>query len=442
MNSPNHRKSHGPDGGFNIRDPRFWDRPLLTQEFGRVFDLCHQCRRCFDLCPSFDVLFKSIDKKGEDASVLTESDGKEVLDLCYQCKLCYNHCPYTPPHEWAIDFPRLMLRAKAVEVRERGHVTSQDKALGNADLIGRVGSALAPLSNWANRNPAGRVIVEKIFGIHRDRNLPEFHRETFSKWFAKHESSGSKPAAEGSDAVALFHTCNVEYHGPEVGKAAVEVLEHNGLSVAVPEQKCCGMPYLDGGDIESTLENAAFNVKRLADCIRAGADVVTPGPTCSYMLKREYPQLLDTADSRLVADRTYDICEYLFTRARAGKLDRNFKVNPGRIAYHAPCHLRAQNIGFKSRDLMKAAGADVELIEQCSAVDGTWGFKKEFYQLSLKVAEPLFEKVEKAAPDITVSDCPLAGMQIEAGTGRKALHPIQVIHRAYGLAGAATESKK
>jgi glycerol-3-phosphate dehydrogenase subunit C len=418
------------EAGLDIRSPQFWDREELDKEFSRVFDICHQCRRCFDLCPSFDFMFKRIDAIGEDASVLKAPDNKEVVDLCYQCKLCYNHCPYTPPHVWNIDFPRFMLRAKAVEVKERGRVSAQDKALGNTDLIGKLGSALAPLANFANKNKLNRILMEKLVGIHRDRNLPKFFSETFSRWFGRRKTG---QASNESAKVAMFYTCSVQYHAPEVGKAATEVLEHNNLSVICPEQRCCGMPFLDGGDIQATIESAAFNVKHLADAVRAGADVVAPGPTCSYMIKREYPDLLNTDDARLVAEHTYDICEFLVKKAREGKLDRNFKVKPGKVAYQAPCHLRAQNIGFKSRDLMKAAGAEVELIEQCSAVDGTWGFKKEYYQLSMKVAEPLFEKVERAAPDYTVSDCLLAGMQITQGTGRKVLHPIQIVHKAYGL---------
>jgi len=378
-------------------------------------------------------MFKRIDAAGEDASVLTAADNKHIVDLCYQCKLCYNHCPYTPPHAWNIDFPRFMLRSKAVDVKERGGVSRQDRALGDTDSVGKFGSALAPLVNFANRNKLNRILIEKLVGIHRDRNLPRFFRETFSKWFRKRQPSSSSGE---NGKVVLFHTCSVEYNAPKVGRAAVEVLEHNRISVASPEQRCCGMPFLDGGDIQSTIEAAAFNVKHLADAVRSGADVVVPGPTCSYMLKREYPDLLDTDDARLVAGATYDICEYLVKKAREGKLDRHFKVKPGRVAYQAPCHLRAQNMGFKSRDLMKAAGAEVELIERCSAVDGTWGFKTEFYQLSMKVAEPLFEKIEQAKPDHTVSDCMLAGMQIEQGTGRTVLHPIEIIHMAYGLDAA------
>ena len=424
------RPQNASEAGLDIRSNVFWDRGELDKEFDRVFDICHQCRRCFDLCPSFDVMFKRIDATGEDASVLKAADDKEIVDLCYQCKLCFNHCPYTPPHLWNIDFPRLMLRAKAVEVKECGHVTSQDKALGDADRIGKFGSFFAPIANFANRNKLNRILVEKLVGIHRDRNLPKFFRETFSRWFGKRKKSA---ASSENGKVAMFYTCTVQYHAPDVGRTATEVLEYNKLEVLCPEQKCCGMPFLDGGDIQSTIESAAFNVKHLADAVRSGADIVTPGPTCSYMLKREYPDLLDTDDALLVAEHTYDICEYLVKKAREGKLDRNFKVKPGKVAYQAPCHLRAQNIGFKSRDLMKAAGAEVELIEHCSAVDGTWGFKKEYYQLSMKVAEPLFDKVEKANPNYTVSDCLLAGLQITQGTGRKVLHPIEIIHKAYGL---------
>jgi len=420
------------DAVYDISQPRFWERNSLDREFDRVFDICHQCRRCFDLCPSFDFMFKTIDKKGEDASVLGAVDIKQVLDYCYQCKLCYNHCPYTPPHQWALDFPRLMLRAKAVEVKERGRVTLQDKALGKTDAIGKTGSLFAPLSNLANRNRFGRLIMEKVLGIHRDRNLLEFHRESFSKWFKKRTRRQDEATRENGE-VAIFHTCTVEYNGPQIGRAAVEVLEHNKVGVSCPEQKCCGIPFLDGGDIESTIESAAFNVKQLAEEIRAGKDIVVPGPTCSYMIKKEYPELLGTDEARLVAERTYDLCEYLVKKAREGKLDRTFKKKPGKVAYQAACHLRAQNIGFKSRDLMKAAGAEVELIERCSAMDGTWGFKKEYYQLSMKVARPLFEKVESCSADYTVSDCPLSGLQIEQGTGCKVLHPIQIVHMAYGL---------
>jgi len=432
MTSDEKDRNTTPDAVYDAGQPRFWERGSLDNEFGRIFDICHQCRRCFDLCPSFDVMFKTIDNRGEDASVLTSADNKQILDFCYQCKLCYNHCPYTPPHQWALDFPRLMLRAKAVEVKERGRVTLQDKALGKTDAIGKTGALFAPLSNIANRNRFGRTIMEKLLGIHRDRNLLDFQRETFSKWFKKRARSNSE-AGSANGEVAIFHTCTVEYNGPQVGRAAVEVLEHNKFRVSCPEQKCCGMPFLDGGDIESTLESAAFNVKVLAEEIRAGRDVVVPGPSCSYMIKKEYPALLGTDEARMVADRTYDLCEYLVKKAREGKLDRNFKKKPGKVAYQAACHLRAQNIGFKSRDLMKAAGADVELIERCSAVDGTWGFKKEYYQLSMKLAQPLFEKVDSANPDYAVSDCPMSGLQIEQGTGRKVLHPIQIVHMAYGL---------
>jgi Fe-S oxidoreductase len=418
---------------FDLSSKEFWSQEALEKEFRRVFDICHGCRRCFNLCPSFESLFNLIDTKGEDVDNLTSRNFKEVVDLCYQCKLCFNHCPYTPPHRWKVDFPRLMLRSKAVEAKYHG-VSLQDRVLGNTDLLGRLGSATAPLSNWANKNSAVRLVMEETIGIHRDRNLPEFHRETFSQWYTKY-ARALKPASKKSNGkVALFYTCSVNYNDPDVGKATVKVLEKNGVEVIVPEQKCCGMPYLDGGDIESALENVGFNLKHLNDAVKQGCDIVVPGPTCSYMLKQEYPTLSRSERAQAVSQRSYDICEYLMRLHEQGKLDTTFVQGQGTIAYQLPCHLRAQNIGYKSRDLMQLIpNTQVRMIQRCSAYDGTWGAKKEYYQLSLKWAEPLFKEINEAEADLVVSDCPLAGLQITKGTEQRPLHPIQVLARAYGL---------
>lgn len=419
--------------GFDLASPDFWNREALEAELRRVFDICHGCRRCFNLCPSFNVLFELIDAKGEDVANLTRADFTRIVDLCYQCKLCFNHCPYTPPHRWDIDFPRLMLRAKAVEARERG-ITRQDRWLGRTDALGRLGSRWAPLVNLANRWRPVRVLLEKVIGIHRDRNLPEYHRETFLRWFRAYERR-RVGARSGNGKVALFYTCYVNYHDPAVGRATVRVLERNGLEVAVPAQRCCGMPFLDGGDIESALANARENVRTLIELVRNGYDVVIPGPTCSYMLKHEYPVLLKGEDVRRVAERSFDLCEYLMKLHSEGRLDTRFdRAAPQRIAYHLPCHLRAQNIGYKSRDLMHLIpGTRVQVIERCAGIDGTWGLKREYYPLSLKVADKLFRELEGEPFDLVVSDCPLAGLQIAQGTRRRPLHPIQVLARAYGL---------
>jgi Fe-S oxidoreductase len=417
---------------FDLTSPDFWNREALDRELRRVFDICHGCRRCFNLCPSFNVLFELIDAKGEDVENLTRADIARIVDLCYQCKLCFNHCPYTPPHRWDIDFPRLMLRAKAVAARERG-IPRQDRILGRTEMLGRWGSRWAPLVNLANRLRPIRVLMERVIGVHRDRALPPYHRRTFLDWFRAHERRRAvAPSATGK--VALFYTCYVNHHDPAVGRAAVRVLEHNGLEVVVPSQRCCGMPFLDGGDVESALAHARENVRVLGAVVEQGYDVVIPGPTCSYMLKHEYPVLLGDEAARRLAARSFDLCEYLMKLHGEGRLKTDLRPTAQRIAYQLPCHLRAQNIGYKSRDLMQLIpGTTVRVIERCAGIDGTWGLKREYYALSLKVAEKLFREVEQERPDLVVSDCPLAALQIAQGVGTRPVHPIQVLARAYGL---------
>ena len=421
---------------FDIRSAQFWDRKDVDGELRRVYDICNGCRRCLPLCPSFKVMFDRIDVDEVDGDVdkLPAAHVKEVVDLCYQCKLCYNHCPYTPPHRWAVDFPRLMLRARASEARADG-VTLQDRMLGNADLVGKLGSLTAPLSNWMNEFSAHRALLQAVIGIHKDRNLPRFHRETFSRWFGRRRAStpASRADAAAPAKVALFATCTVEYNDPAIGKAAVAVLERNGVDVSLPEQRCCGMPYLDGGAVDECRALIKDNVASLAAAVRDGREIVSPGPTCSYMLKQEYPWLDGSEDAKLVATHTRDLFEYLARLHGAGALDTRFARSAGHVTYHVPCHLRAQNIGTKSADVLRIIpDTKVDVVERCSAVDGTWGFKKEYYELSMKVAKPLFDAVREGGA-VTATDCPLAALQITQGTGRQARHPIQVLADAYGL---------
>ena len=429
---------------LDIKNPEFWQLGAVDKELRRVYDVCGGCRRCLPLCPSFKVLFDrmDVDAVDGDAEKLPASDVKEVVDLCYQCKLCFNHCPYTPPHRWEIDFPRLMLRARAAEARKNG-VTLQDRFLGNADLVGRLGSLGAPLSNWMNELGVHRAFMQAIAGIHKQRNLPKFQRPTFTAWFKRH---AKRTAAPGSSArgrapapvpaarkVALFATCSVDYYEPATGRAAVRVLERNRVDVSLPAQRCCGMPYLDGGAVDEAKTLIRDNVRSLAAAVREGREIVVPGPTCSYMLKREYPWLDGSDDAKLVAANTRDLFEYLAKLQAAGELDTNFARPVGAVTYHVPCHLRAQNIGHKSADVLGAIpGASVDVVEKCSAVDGTWGFKTEYYELSLKLAKPLFDAINTGAPT-AATDCPLAALQIEHGTGRKPKHPIEVLAAAYGL---------
>jgi glycerol-3-phosphate dehydrogenase subunit C len=415
---------------LDIRQPEFWKLDRVDTELRRVYDICAGCRRCLPLCPSFKVMFDRLDAEQVDGDVekLPAANVKEVVDLCYQCKLCYNHCPYTPPHRWQVDFPRLMLRARSAEARQKG-VTLQDRLLGNTELVGRIGSLTAPLSNWMAGVPAHRKLLEATVGIHRDRKLPTFHHETFSRWFDQRRAVPVTPRGK----VALFATCTVEYNDPGTGKAAVAVLERNGIDVSLPAQRCCGMPYLDGGAVTEAKRLIAENARSLAQAVREGREIVVPGPTCSYMLKQEYPWLDGSEDANLVAAHTRDLFEYLAALHAAGQLDTRFPNPPGTIAYQLPCHLKAQNLGTKSAEVLRLTGARVETIERCSAVDGTWGMKKEYFDLSMKIAQPLFKDIEAAQPERVATDCPLAALQINQGTGRPAQHPIRILAAAYGL---------
>jgi Fe-S oxidoreductase len=416
---------------LDIRQADFWKLDKVDAELRRVYDICAGCRRCLPLCPSFRVMFDRLDTDAVDGDVdkLPAADVKEVVDLCYQCKLCFNHCPYTPPHRWQVDFPRLMLRARSAEARARG-VSLQDRFLGNTELVGKLGSAAAPLSNWASGLTIQRRVMEATVGIHRDRQLPAFHRETFSRWFDRRRPPSLRPQAR----VALFATCSVEFNDPATGKAAVAVLEKNGVDVTLPAQRCCGMPYLDGGAVKEAKRLIADNARTLAQAVREGRQIVVPGPTCSYMLKQEYPWLDGSDDANLVAAHTRDLFEYLASLNAEGRLDTTFPHPPGKIAYQLPCHLKAQNLGTRSADVLRLTGATVETVERCSAVDGTWGMKKEYFELSMKLAEPLFRDLRAAEPDAVATDCPLAALQIKQGTGANARHPIQILAEAYGLA--------
>jgi Fe-S oxidoreductase len=422
-------------GKLDIRSEEFWDLAKLAGELRRVADICNGCRRCLPLCPSFKVLFDRLDTETVDgeAERLPAGDLHEVVALCYQCKLCFNHCPYTPPHRWQVDFPRLMLRARAAEARAHG-VTVQDRVLGNTDLVGRIGSWTAPLSNWLNAWSAHRAFVEWVAGIHRDRTLPRFHRRRFSAWFKRHAAGRAREARPAASKIALFATCTVEYNDPAVGRATVRVLERNGVDVSLPTQRCCGMPYLDGGALDQARALIGDNVRSLAAAVRQGRDIVVPGPTCSYMLKQEYPWLDGSEDARLVAAHTLDLFEFLARLAAEGRLDTAFVRPVGAIAYQLPCHLRAQNIGTKTADVLaKIPGAAVTCIERCSAVDGTWGLKTQYYELSRRLAQPLVEAIRATGAATCVTDCPLAALQITQGTGSTARHPIQVLAAAYGL---------
>lgn len=409
----------------------------LKRETDRIYEICDGCRRCFNLCPSFNTLFDRIDAQEGDLTKLAPADYARVVDECYYCKLCYNHCPYTPPHQYVLDFPQLMIAWKQQKAREQG-VSWRDRLLIRTDFLGRVSTAFAGVANRALRTGWIRALLESVLGIHRERHVLAFHAETFSRWWRNRSVPMPVPTPAGK--VALFASCLVNYQATDVGRATVQVLEKNGVEVVLPDQRCCGMPSFDTGDVSAIQQAARANLAALLPWIEQGYDVVVPVPSCSLMFKREYPALLPGRDAQRVAERTFDVCEYLMRMKKAGTLSADFVTKPGRVAYQVPCHLRDQNIGFKSKDLMETAGAEVQVIERCAGHDGTWGAKKEFFELSMNIASKVIRDIEQAPADVVASDCPLAGLQLDqAGAATPgfpktgARHPIQIVRDAYGL---------
>lgn len=427
---------------YDPRHPQYFDEGDLRDELTRVYDLCHGCRLCWNLCTSFPTLFAFIDSHDDqDAAKLTKAEQDQVVDECFQCKICYVKCPYTPPHEWQLDFPRLMLRAAAVQRQHASvRVRITDNAIGRTGLSGMVGSMTAPLANKVMGTPGTgvRKVLEKVTGISADRVLPPYARQRFTTWFKKRATT-SIDAKRAS--VAIFPTCLVEYQATGVGRATVQVYERNGIECAVADTKCCGAPFLHEGDFDNFTTYAEKNVKVLADHVRQGRDIVVPQPTCGYVLKNDYfDHLGDGDDTRLVKEHTYDVAEYLMKlhkddKAAGGEgLDASFTGEvPETITYHVPCHLQAQNIGLKSRDLMKLTGTKIQLANQCSGIDGMWGYRAENQQHQQKVIQGLKKTIEQQDAPLVVGDCHLANGGISDATGRTPIHPMQFVARAYGI---------
>ena len=434
---------------YDPTDPKFWDEHDLRSEIERIFKLCADCRLCNKFCGSFPTLFEAVDSycteeryAEVDTTKLQAEDIKNTVDLCFQCKLCYLNCPYTPgEHEWAIDFPRLMTRAKAQEVKKKG-VAVRDRLLGNPDLVGRLGSWTAPVANWANESKIHRLFMQGVLGIHKDKILPPFAWKTFAAQFPSH---WKQPEGEPVAQIAFFSTCFVNYNVPGLGLDTLEVMARNKVDVAFAYEYCCGMPAWHNGDLDTALAAARKNVAVFSRHIAEGRTIVATNPTCSQMIRVEYPRLLGTDEAKAVAARTTDPTEFLASLAAQGKLNRDFKTGAGKVAYHMPCHLRAQNIGYKTRDVLSLLpDTTVTVVEACSGHDGTWAMKKEHFEDSLKWGRRAFRAITEATPDVTCSDCPLAAMQIEQGTGRRPLNPVEILAKSYRgeqITGADTKER-
>ncbi|RMF70848.1 MAG: hypothetical protein D6738_15155 [Acidobacteria bacterium] len=432
---------------FNPNDPLYWDRRALQKELDRVFDLCHGCRMCFKYCQSFPTLFEAVDAADGDVRRLDPQTVDRVVDECFQCKLCYTQCPYTEAegHEFKVDFPRLMLRAKAIRRREQG-LALRERMLADPDRLGRLGTRTAMLANLGNRFRPQRVLMEKLAGIHRDKLLPPFASRPFERWF-RERAGGGETIGQGPHRVVLFETCFVNWNRPEIGQAAVEVLAHNDCTIARPRAECCGMPALDSGDLDLARRKAESNVRALDRWAAEGWTIAVINPTCSLMMRQEYPELLDDPErpelrqaARRVAAAVRDISEFLFELRQQGALREDFRSTPaGPVAYHAPCHLRMQNIGFRGRDLLRRIpGVRPKLVAECCGHDGTWAMKTEYFDLARRNGEKAFDAMRGADASVWSTDCPLAALQFEQFCGRRPLHPVEILARAYRPDGFPT----
>jgi Fe-S oxidoreductase len=421
----------------------FWDRNRLDGELERVFDICHGCRRCVSLCNSFPTLFDLVDESDTmEVDGVAKADYWKVVEHCYLCDLCYlTKCPYVPPHEWNVDFPHLMLRAKAVHHKEHG-TKFRDRVLSSTDTVGRLAGipVVAEVVNAGNRSPAMRRLLSKTLGVHENAPIPAYHSDTLGRRMAKRQAPALNPdpTDRTTGRVALFGTCYGNYNEPDIGQDLVTVFEHNGIPVTLAEKtRCCGMPKLELGDLDAVAAAKEVNVPILAGLIDQGYDIVTPVPSCTLMFKQELPLMFpDDPAVAKVRDGMFDPFEYLMLRHRAGKLSTDFKQSLGKVAYHVACHLRVQKIGLKTRDVLQLVpDTEIEPIERCSGHNGTYAVKQEFHDTSMKIARPVVNRVEKMAADHYGSDCPMAGHQIENGLDRglPPEHPMSLLRKAYGI---------
>lgn len=422
--------------------PDFYDEASLNKELERVFDICHGCRRCVSLCQSFPTLFDLVDESPTmEVDGVKKEDYWKVVDHCYLCDLCYmTKCPYVPPHEWNLDFPHLMLRAKAVKYR-KGEVKTRDRILTSTDAVGKLAGIpiIVQTVNTANKSKAFRKVLDSVLGVHPDAVVPKYHSRTYRK---RHDAASAQGMGSATSTtkgkVALYVTCYGNYNEPHVNEDLVAVFRHNDIPVVLAErEQCCGMPKLELGDLEAVARSKAANIPQLARLVDAGYDIVAAVPSCALMFKQELPLMFpDDADVQKVKKAMFDPFEYLALRHKDGLLKTDFRQSLGKVAYHVPCHLRVQNIGLKTRDILALVpNTKIDTIERCSGHDGTYAVKSEFHEVSMKIARPVVERVVASQCDHYGSDCPMAGHQIENGLtdGKAPEHPMSLLRKAYGI---------
>src|SRR5581483_3923735 len=340
------------------KKPEYYDEADLFKELERVYDICHGCRRCVSLCTAFPTLFDLVDSSETlEVDGVKKQDYWKVVDQCYLCDLCYmTKCPYVPPHPWNVDFPHLMLRAKAVKHR-KGETHFRDKLLSSTDALGKLASipVVVQMVNKVNKSPATRKLMESQLGIHKDRVLPQYTSATFRKTAKPRSDFAVKNGANTPGKVAIFSTCYVNYNEPGIGQDLLRVLEHNEIpAIVVTKENCCGMPKLELGDLDAVEKLKNGNIPMLASFAREGYAILTAIPSCTLMFKQEIPLLFpEDPDCKVVAEAMFDPFEYLSLRNRDGLLKTDFKEGLGKVSYHVACHLRVQNMGLRTQEMLK-----------------------------------------------------------------------------------------
>jgi glycerol-3-phosphate dehydrogenase subunit C len=425
------------------QNPEFYEKDSLYAELERVFNICHGCRRCVSLCDSFPTLFDLVDESETfEVDGVDKADYMKVVDQCYLCDLCAEtKCPYLPPHDWAVDFPHLMLRAKAHKF-DNGDTRWRDRLITSTDPIFDTISTpgVAQLANAAAKSKVLRKLGNKMAGIHPDAPIPKFHSKTLSKRVDSEIGSNLQinPCQNTTGKVAIYVTCYGDHNEPQVVEDLIAVLVHNGVQVRVlKDARCCGMPKLELGDLEKVAQLKDANLPIFLEAIEAGYDVIAPIPSCVLMYKQELPLMFpEDTDVAVVKQAFFDPFEYLMLRNKAGMINNEFANPLGKVAYHVACHQRVQNIGMKTRDFLNLIpGTEIEAIERCSGHDGTYAIKSETFEKAKKIARPVVNRVKQAEADSFGSDCPMAGRMIadgliDAGTAE---HPISMVRRAYGV---------
>ncbi|MHB8666224.1 MAG: heterodisulfide reductase-related iron-sulfur binding cluster [Burkholderiales bacterium] len=424
------------------KSPDFYDQEKLNAELHRVYEICHGCRRCVSLCTAFPTLFDLIDegKSGEIDGVDIGDFGK-VVDQCYLCDLCYmTKCPYVPPHPWNVDFPHLMLRAKAVKFKT-GAVRMRDRLLSSTDAIGRLAAipVVAQTVNALNNSTTARALMQKVIGVHHERKLPPYSPSRFRRAAPAGAAHPVRDSERTPGKVAIFATCYVNYNEPGIGYDLIKLLEHNEIPhVIVEKEACCGMPKLELGDLDGVARLKSINIPPLARLAREGYAILTAVPSCTLMFKSELPLLFPgDAEVEAVSAAMFDPFEYLVLRHKDGLLKNDFKQPLGKVSYHIPCHSRVQNMGQKTREALQLVPqTTVSTVERCSGHDGTWGVKLEYYANSMKIGRPVFKAMAAGDPDYICSDCAIAARHIEQGMGKTRAqreHPLTLMRIAYGL---------